>query len=246
MKYCTRCKMEYRDEQELCADCGGALLTVDEEFVRQVRHMKRPVKLITLDQEPEKELLKGLLREQNITVVQTPSTGTAEDGQGYVGTWSVFGGKAEDFYVEERRLEIARTVVRDFQMEAAQLREFREAKALMIKPAFLLTTDYAAGDLQFMLEEAGIRSYYETERIYEPGQATSTTGMMTGGLVIRNHFYVDECDLERANEVAKRCMEEYLAEQETEENGAIDGDDGTEDYAGDSVTLFGWISKLFR
>lgn len=208
MKLCLKCLTEYRDDCESCSDCGGPLTAMREAEVRMRNKMKHPIKLITLEDTKEKELLKALLSEQNIIyyALQGESTDGLEEHD------------TEDIYVEENRLEYALPIVDSFQRDLVSIREFAEAKARMIKPVLLFTLEVGEGvngwDLVCFLEERNIQSCCETERYYEAGARTASYGSMCGGMVIKEHIFVDERYLEEAMGAAEEFFEEKRLQKE--------------------------------
>lgn len=238
MKFCLKCLTEYIDDCEYCSDCGGSLLPMSKAEGRMHRKMKHPVKLITLEDRKEKELLKALLSEQNITfyaVEKEDSTSREET-------------TTEDIYVEENKLQHALLTVDSFQGDLKNIREFLEVKARMITPTRFITLEVGEGadacDLVCFLEERSILSCFETERYYEASVKTAAIGSISGRMVIKEHVYVDAMYREEAIKAATEFLEGKKLQKEQEKmGGKIDERDGAEEveeeYEGEQEVAYG-------
>lgn len=197
MKVCLNCLAEFRDGCERCSDCGGPLTVMGEADKKMLDKMKKPVKLITLEGEKERQLLMLMLSEENIRCHAVKG-----DLQ------------SEDIYVEKKRLEAARSVAERLPYEIAEVKALTEAKARMIKPVLLITVKAGDGtdavDLMEFLEERHIDSYCEREKYYEASRYSGTIGTMSGEYVIYEHIFVDERNFEEARAATEKFLGTFL------------------------------------
>lgn len=244
MMFCFNCLIEYMDGREYCTDCGGSLSPMSKAESEMRMKMKNPVKLITLEDTKEKELLKALLSEANITcyTVEREAPGGRTEHP------------TEDIYVKENRLEDALLIVDGFQCDLNQIRRFLEVKAHMIKPVLLITLEAGEGvdawDLVFCLEKRKIQSCFETERYYEASLITVTNSSMCGGWVYKAHVYVDKVHLDEAIKATEEFFEEEKLQKEREKmTERVDGEDGDDELGEDYEYLpdkfFNWLRKGF-
>mgnify|MGYP003544116757 CR=1 FL=1 len=68
MKICHVCKAECEDNAELCSVCGADLNFNSEEEKEKEVILNNPVLLASVDDVISSEILKDLLKENNITV----------------------------------------------------------------------------------------------------------------------------------------------------------------------------------
>lgn len=197
MKVCLNCLAEFRDDCERCSDCGGPLTVMREADKKILDKMKKPVKLITLKEEKEKQLLMMMLSEENIK---------------YHAIEREF--QTEDVYVESKRLESARAIAERLPYELAVIKELVETKARMIKPVLLITVKEGDGmdamELMEFLGEHHIESFCEREKYYEASRLSGTIGIMGGDYAIYEHIFVDERNWEEAKAAAEKFFGTYL------------------------------------
>ena len=111
MIICHVCAAECEDEAELCPVCGAALNRPETEEVEEVENdiIENPTLLTSFEDLISAEVFKDVLKENEI-----PFTCSSEMGDN---TFQVmFGGGfvAEDVYVGEENLEVARQLLEDF------------------------------------------------------------------------------------------------------------------------------------
>lgn len=100
--YCPKCKWEYIDGIVICPDCNEKLvdqLTEDFEEIIEVVH---PVKVKSVANELEAELIINLLHENNIPCIKK-SNGAGGYMNIYMG-YSIFG---EEIYVAQKDYQVA-------------------------------------------------------------------------------------------------------------------------------------------
>jgi hypothetical protein len=86
LKYCSKCGAEYYDDIEICCDCDGPLITQEEFQTRKEKEekfredTKSLVKVFTLKNRFEADLIKGELEREGIPVLIRDFKDTAYDG----------------------------------------------------------------------------------------------------------------------------------------------------------------------
>lgn len=108
MKICHVCKAECEDNAELCPVCGADLNFNSEEEKEKEVILNNPVLLASVDDVISSEILKDLLKENNIPF----SCDSKEEGTLKV----TFGGAftADDIYVDDCDFERASKLYEDF------------------------------------------------------------------------------------------------------------------------------------
>ena len=86
MKYCPKCGAEYYDDSKVCCDCDGPLITQEEFQTRKEKEesfredTKSLVKVFTLKNRFEADLIKDGLEREGIPVLIRDFKDTAYDG----------------------------------------------------------------------------------------------------------------------------------------------------------------------
>lgn len=94
---CPKCGMEYQDWAKECSDCHVPLVSQEKQAGEQVGlDAMHPVKLVSVPDQVQADLLEGLLTELGIPVLRK-KLGSGGYMQAYMG-FSIFG---EEIYVDE-------------------------------------------------------------------------------------------------------------------------------------------------
>ena len=104
---CPKCGMEYQEWAKECSDCHVPLISPDDKAGKKAElDAMHPVKLVSLSDGFQADLLEGLLKEQGIPMLRR-KLGSGGYMQAYMG-FSVFG---EEIYVDEADYERAKEVL---------------------------------------------------------------------------------------------------------------------------------------
>ena len=111
MKICHVCSTECEEEQELCPVCGAVLNRPETEEVEEAENdiIENPTLLTSFEDLISAELFKDVLKENEI-----PFTCSSEMGDNTIQVMFGGGFVAEDIYVGEENLEVARQLLEDF------------------------------------------------------------------------------------------------------------------------------------
>lgn len=104
---CPKCGMEYQEWAKECSDCHVPLISPDGKAGKKAElDAMHSVKLVSLSDGFQADLLEGLLKEQGIPMLRR-KLGSGGYMQAYMG-FSVFG---EEIYVDEADYERAKEVL---------------------------------------------------------------------------------------------------------------------------------------
>lgn len=111
MIICHVCAAECEDEAELCPVCGAVLNRPETEEVEEVENdiIENPTLLTSFEDLISAEVFKDVLKENEI-----PFTCSSEMGDNTIQVMFGGGFVAEDVYVGEENLEVARQLLEDF------------------------------------------------------------------------------------------------------------------------------------
>ena len=111
MIICHVCAAECEDEAELCPVCGVVLNRPETEEVEEVENdiIENPTLLTSFEDLISAEVFKDVLKENEI-----PFTCSSEMGDNTIQVMFGGGFVAEDVYVGEENLEVARQLLEDF------------------------------------------------------------------------------------------------------------------------------------
>jgi len=113
--FCPKCKCEYRYGFITCPDCHIELeIQLTEESEEKITAID-PIKVKSVENEIDAELMMSLLRSNNIQCFKK-SKATGDYMNIYMG-YSVFG---EDIYVDKKDYEIAIALLNDLSMKSHQ------------------------------------------------------------------------------------------------------------------------------
>ena len=111
MIICHVCAAECEDEAELCPACGAVLNRPETEEVEEAENdiIDNPTLLTSFEDLISAEVFKDVLKENEI-----PFTCSSEMGDNTIQVMFGGGFVAEDIYVGEENLEVARQLLEDF------------------------------------------------------------------------------------------------------------------------------------
>ena len=111
MIICHVCAAECEDEAELCPVCGAVLNRPETEEVEEAENdiIENPTLLTSFEDLISAEVFKDVLKENEI-----PFTCSSEVGDNTIQVMFGGGFVAEDVYVGEENLEVARQLLEDF------------------------------------------------------------------------------------------------------------------------------------
>lgn len=111
MIICHVCAAECEDEAELCPVCGAVLNRPETEEVEEAENdiIDNPTLLTSFEDLISAEVFKDVLKENEI-----PFTCSSEMGDNTIQVMFGGGFVAEDIYVGEENLEVARQLLEDF------------------------------------------------------------------------------------------------------------------------------------
>ena len=111
MIICHVCAAECEDEAELCPVCGAVLNRPETEEVEEAENdiIENPTLLTSFEDLISAEVFKDVLKENEI-----PFTCSSEMGDNTIQVMFGGGFVAEDIYVGEENLEVARQLLEDF------------------------------------------------------------------------------------------------------------------------------------
>ena len=111
MIICHVCAAECEDEAELCPVCGAVLNRPETEEVEEAENdiIENPTLLTSFEDLISAEVFKDVLKENEI-----PFTCSSEMGDNTIQVMFGGGFVAEDVYVGEENLEVARQLLEDF------------------------------------------------------------------------------------------------------------------------------------
>ena len=111
MIICHVCSTECEDEAELCPVCGAVLNRPETEEVEEAENdiIDNPTLLTSFEDLISAEVFKDVLKENEI-----PFTCSSEMGDNTIQVMFGGGFVAEDVYVGEENLEVARQLLEDF------------------------------------------------------------------------------------------------------------------------------------
>ena len=111
MIICHVCAAECEDEAELCPVCGAVLNRPETEEVEEAENdiIDNPTLLTSFEDLISAEVFKDVLKENEI-----PFTCSSEVGDNTIQVMFGGGFVAEDVYVGEENLEVARQLLEDF------------------------------------------------------------------------------------------------------------------------------------
>ena len=111
MIICHVCAAECEDEAELCPVCGAVLNRPETEEVEEVENdiIENPTLLTSFEDLISAEVFKDVLKENKIAY-----TCSSEVGDNTIQVMFGGGFVAEDVYVGEENLEVARQLLEDF------------------------------------------------------------------------------------------------------------------------------------
>lgn len=111
MIICHVCAAECEDEAELCPVCGAVLNRPETEEVEEAENdiIDNPTLLTSFEDLISAEVFKDVLKENEI-----PFTCSSEMGDNTIQVMFGGGFVAEDVYVGEENLEVARQLLEDF------------------------------------------------------------------------------------------------------------------------------------
>ena len=123
MKYCPECKSEYRDEYDICSDCG-AVLKPEEKKMEETdckMDVMKPHKIYSAADSIQAGIVKELLY-QNVIESLSKSAGDGDFLNAYMG-FSVYG---SDIYVDEKDAQKALELLTLFEEENTEFMDKEE------------------------------------------------------------------------------------------------------------------------
>lgn len=206
MKVCLNCFTIFDDAAEGCSVCGGKLGVMSRSMTKMRDKLKHPIWLAAVENFEQKERLDALLSD-----CYTTSYGVWDD--------HLWGSEEEahpiNIYVEQKRVELARAALEEFQSDLEASKECARARSLMIKPALVIILDREQGidaaELVSCLEEHHISSYCETEKIYEASKYTAILGRISGHTVIKDRIFVEEVHFNEAKEAIDEFLKQLVS-----------------------------------
>lgn len=115
---CPKCGMEYQDWVKECSDCHVPLVSPEQQGGEQAGlDAMHPVKLVSVPDQVQADLLEGLLTELGIPVLRK-KLGSGGYMQAYMG-FSIFG---EEIYVDEADYERAKEALAVLEHEDGECR----------------------------------------------------------------------------------------------------------------------------
>lgn len=110
MKYCPKCKYEYRDEALVCSDCGETLLIKQKEPQTKEKVVAmQPVKVYSASDKIQAEMIMETMRRQKI-----PCFSRGVGSGDYLSIYQGFSVYGEDIYVDEADESAAVKVIENF------------------------------------------------------------------------------------------------------------------------------------